>query len=274
MKLRFLQVEGPEKKKRPSLFQLARIKKIKKRNLVIAGIILLILILFAGSRIAGEVFKDNGLIGGKSETAQEEPKNQEKETEQKETGKEDSADANSDEGAAEAAADVALIADLENRLATDFIKTLKSGNYVIRYKTTTVYEGQPYEVETTYAVSGGNIALIASDRATVVRDDKVYMMNHTDKTIISWDVNPEKGSPERIDTNGMAYIGSKTEGGLVCEEYSTASSRLKLYFKEKELVKMEARINKEDMIMNIVAVDKTAPDSFFEVPVEYQITYI
>lgn len=275
MKLRFLQFEGPEKK-RISLFQLAKIKKIKKRNLAIAIIILLVLVISAGSRITGEVLKDKGLTGEKTEAAREEQRDKGRETGQKEAGKGESAGSADDEDAAGAAksADVTLTADLENRLATDFIKTLKSGNYVIRYKTTTVYEGKPYEVETTYAVSGGNIALIAGDRATVVRNGKVYMMNHTDRTIICWDVNHEKSSPERIDTNGMAYMESRQEGGLVCEEYSTESSRLKLYFKGKELVKMAARVSKEDMIMAVTAVEEAAPDHLFEVPAGYSVTNI
>lgn len=248
MKFQFLHVEGPDKERKQNLFQLANIKKIKKRNLVLALILLLILAISAGG-LSGTVFKSKSLAGEETEVR----------TKQKEKAQE---------------AEATLAADLENRLATDFIKTLMSGKYVIRYKTATIYEGQTYEVETTYAVSGGNIALIAGDRATVVRDDRVYMMNHTDRTIISWNVNHEKGSPERIDTNGIAYIGRGTEGGLTYEEYSTASSLLKLCFNGKELVKMTARVNKEDMVMNIVSVEKTVPDSLFEVPPGYQITNI
>lgn len=268
MKLRFLQVEGPEKKRKQNLFHLANFKKIKKRNLAIALILLLVLAISAGG-LSGKVFNDKGLAGEKTE-AQAKQKDPGKETEQ---DKEKAQDKEKEQDKAQEA-EVALAEDLENRLATDFIKTLISGEYVIRYKTTTVYEGQPYEVETTYAVSGGNIALIAGDRATIVRDNRVYMMNHTNRTIISWSVNYEKGSPERIDTNGITYIGSGSEGGLACEEYSTASSRLKLYFDGKELVKMAARVNKEDMVMNIVSVEKTVPDSLFEVPPGYHTTNI
>lgn len=254
MKLRFLQVERSEKKKKLNLFQLANIKKIKKRNLAIVLIILLVLAISAGSRISDEIFRDKDFTGGNTEAAQAEHKDQDKEK--------------------DTVTDVTLTADLENRLATDFIRTLKSGRYVIKYKTTTIYEGQSYEVETTYAVSGGNVALIAGDRATVVRDNKVYMMNHTDGTIISWDVNHEKGSPERIDTEALAYVESRWEGGLACEEYSAAASRLKLYFNNNELVKMAARVNKEDIVMDIISVDKTVPDSLFEVPSGYRITNI
>jgi hypothetical protein len=311
MNFKFLKVEGPGKnkkknktedkikvkdkeenkdkgkKKKLTLFQLANIKKIKKRNLAIAGVILLAFILFAGSRITGLIFQDKGLTGEKTEAAAAEQIDTGNDADREEAGKgaaggADSAEADAADmaktetgGAAEdTGADTALSADLENHLATDFIRTLKSGKYVIRYTTTTVYEGQPYEVETTYAVSGGSIALVAGDRATVVRDDKVYMMNHTDRTVLCWDVNHEKGSPERIDTKKMAFVGSKQESGLVCEEYSTASSRLKLYFNGKELVRMAARISKEDMVMDIVSVDQKAPASLFEVPAGYQTTYL
>jgi len=266
MKFLFLHVEGPnkDKKKKLNLFQLANIKKIKKRNLALAIILLLVLVISAGG-LSGKFFKSQDLAGEETKVHAKQ-QGQGKEAEQDNEKVKDAATAQT--------AEVSLAPDLENRLSTDFIKTLMTGNYVIRYKTTTIYEGQPYEVETTYAVSGRKIALVAGDRATVVRDNRVYVMNHTDKTIISWDVNQEKGSPERIDTNGIAYIGSGTEGGLAWEEYSTASSRLKLYFKGKELVKMVAGISKEEMTMSIVSVEKAVQDSLFEIPAGYRVTNI
>jgi len=104
--------------------------------------------------------------------------------------------------------------NLENHLASDFIKTLRAEKYMIRYKTTTVYEGNSFEVETTYAVSGDSAAMVSADRATIIKDNKVYMLNHTDKTMISWDVNHTEGL-KRIDTEGMVYRGNREEGGLV-----------------------------------------------------------
>ena len=257
MKFLFLQIDRPKKKKIRNLLQLANVKKVKKRNLAIALILVLVLAISAGG-LSGKIFKNERL--GEMAESQEKQTVQEKETAQ-------------DKKAAREA-EVVLSADLENRLATDFIKTLMSGSYVIRYKTTTVYEGKAYEAETTYAVSDGRIALISGDFATVVRDERVYVMNHTDRTIISYSVDHEKGSPQRIDINGIAYIGGGKEGSLAWEEYSTASSRLKLYFNGKELVKLVMKIGKENTAMDILSVEKTVPDSLFDVPVGYRVTNI
>jgi len=170
-------------------------------------------------------------------------------------------------------AGVADLQSLKGNLGYGFIKTLRSDQYMIKYRTTTEYEGKSYEVETTYAVSGGSISLVAGDRATIVRDGKVYMLNHTDRSILSWDV-ASADHPKRIDTERIEFVGSREEGGLICEEYKTASSGMKLYFDGKSLVRMETSINKIDTNMNILEVSKKVPDSLFVVPADYRTTEI
>lgn len=244
MKLPLLQYDAPE------------IKKFNKRRLLTALILLLVLIVPAGSIISKGVFNRDS--GGQTEAALE---GQSKEAEKTGAGT---------DGAAGAAA----AGGLENRLASDFIKILQSGNYTIRYKTTTVYEGKPYEIETTYAVSGSSIAMASSDRATVVRDDKVFMMNHTDRTIISWDVGDKDNNLRRIGVQGMVYIESMEENGLVCEEYESSSARFKLYFKGKEPVKMRMSAKGQDMDIDIIEVEEEASADIFEVPPGYLTTYL
>lgn len=164
------------------------------------------------------------------------------------------------------------LGDLENRLAADFIKTLQGEQYFIKYRTTTVYEGASYEVETTFAVSGKSIAMVSADRATIVKDNKVFMLNHTDKTIISWKVT-QTDNLKRIDAEGLVYLGSSEAGGLVCEEYTTAAqARIRIYFSGNELKKVATAINRQDIVMDIVEVSKEVPESLFVVPAGYQIT--
>jgi hypothetical protein len=162
---------------------------------------------------------------------------------------------------------------LENHLATEFLRTLKSDQYMIRYTTTTEYNGEFFEVETTYAVNGKSIAMTSGDRATIVKDDKVYMLDHTNKRIISWDV-AKSNDLRRIDTDGLTYVGSSDAGGLVCEEYATASTQIKLYFEGEKLVRIATVINKIDVVMNVEEVGKKAPDSLFVVPEDYFTTAI
>lgn len=162
--------------------------------------------------------------------------------------------------------------NLENHLGSDFIKTLKSGNYLIKYRTTTVYDGKSFEVETTYAVSGDSIAMISQDRATIVKDNKVYMLNHADKTMISWDIDHTSNNLKRIDTEGLAYLGSSKEGNLICEEYSTSLINFKLYFDGTDLVKMSPDMNRQDIVMDIIEVSAEVPESMFQVPTGYNST--
>jgi len=162
--------------------------------------------------------------------------------------------------------------NLENHLGSDFIKTLKSGNYLIKYRTTTVYDGKPFEVEITYAVSGDRIAMVSEDRATIVKDNKVYMLNHTDKTMISWDVDHTSNDLKRIDTKGLVYLGSSKAGNLLCEEYKTELTNIKLYFDGRDLRKMATEMNRQDIVMEIVEVSEEIPESMFQVPTGYNTT--
>jgi hypothetical protein len=165
----------------------------------------------------------------------------------------------------------ALDPSIENHLATDFIKTLNSQKYLIKYKTTTVYNNQSFEVETTYAVSGSSIALNSADRSTIVKAGKVSVLNHTDKTILSWDIG-HSTDPKRLDTDGLVYSGTSQESGLVCEEYKTASTYFKLYFKDKVLVKMVTVMNGMDTVMSISEVNKKVPADMFDIPQGYQLS--
>ncbi len=165
------------------------------------------------------------------------------------------------------------LSQLEDRLAIEFIKTLRSEEYSLRYRTTTVYEGVAFEVETTYAVSGSSIALASGDRATIVSGNMVYMLNHGDKSMISWDV-ADSDNLKKIDTRDLIFLGSRQEGGLVCEEYQTASGTMMIYFDGDKPVKMATIINGLDTVMHIEEISKEAPADLFLVPENYRNSYL
>ncbi len=200
-----------------------------------------------------------GFIGQQGTSGEKAPEGKETEASQREQNKEET--------------NASDLGELENHLASGFIKILRSEEYLIRYRTTTIYNGEAFEVETTYAVSGDSTALISGDRATVVRDNKVYMLNHADKSMISWEVD-RADSLKRIDTEELVYMGSREEGGLICEEYDSPTTRIMFYFKAKELVKMATRINKQDVVMDIVEVSEEVPGNLFTVPSDYRNTSI
>jgi hypothetical protein len=79
---------------------------------------------------------------------------------------------------------------------------------------------------------------------------------------------------KRIDTDGLAYVGSSDTDGLVCEEYATATTQLKLYFKDGKLFRIATAINKMNVVMDAIEVSKKVPDSLFQVPPDYSTTEI
>jgi len=152
--------------------------RMSKKKLLVLFVGLLILAVLAGSGIADRILTERASDEKATEGLREE------------------------QGEEQENAEGSGLGDLETRLAADFIKTLQGEQYFIKYRTTTVYEGTSYEVVTTFAVSGKSIAMVSADRATIVRDNKVFMLNHTDKSIISWKVT-QSDNLKRIDAAGL-----------------------------------------------------------------------
>lgn len=254
-----------KEKKRPAMFhkekKLPGFFKGKLKVvaiLVAAGIVIALLGGFVSSKLGEktESAKESNKESVQTEESASDTKNADKKTDKKVKKAED-----------------IDIGDLEGHLASDFIKILRAENYMIRYKTTTVYEGKSYDVETTYAVSGNNIALSSGDRATIVLDKKVYMLNNTDRSMISWDVT-QTDNLKRIDTTDMVFTGSSEANGLVCEEYTTSTANIKFFFKDKKLTEIITNINKQDVDMNIIEVSEKVPAELFVVPSDYRNTDI
>ncbi len=166
-------------------------------------------------------------------------------------------------------ADASDLGELENHKASDFIRVLRGDKYLIRYRTTTVYKGESFEAETTYAVSGNNTAMVSGDRATIVREGRVHMLNHADRSMLSWNATGDEGL-KRLNTEGLAYLDSRRENGLACEEYTTETTYFRFYFKEDQLVRLVTRINGLDTVMDMIEVSKEVPESLFAVPPDYR----
>jgi hypothetical protein len=274
------EAEGKPSKKRkfPAPPKVAGSKGLFKGKRKILAIVLVI-VLAAGAG-GGFAMMKLGMIGASSK---------EKKTESSESENSNSAEgghaSEGEHGAQESKAAESQIAkititaididlgELEGHLASNYIKILRTQNYTIRYRTTTVYDGQPYEVETTYAVYGGNVAMASADRSTVILNQNVYMMNHTNKTMISWRATQTENL-RTIDTSDITFVGSSEAGGLICEEYTTATARIKFYFKDEALVKIITVINNQDADMDILEFKEGVPMDLFTVPGDYQNTNI
>jgi len=167
-------------------------------------------------------------------------------------------------------------------LSGTYVDMMKNNEYLMTYKTMMDFDGQSAEVEATIAVMGDDMVMTSSgqgfESTIIMKDDTVYMVDHAGKTVTSWAQTGEDiggmgtGTMETgaIDTEGITYIGSGKEDGLVYEEYSAVDSNVKYYFDGKDLVKIATTMGGETIVMEILEMSKDVPASMFEIPDGYQ----
>ena len=194
--------------------------------------------------------------GGSSGTAE----NDQTETSQNEQA--ENADADIDTG------------EMGDLLSATYVDMMKSNEYLMKYKASMDVEGQAMEVEATIAVSGDDMAMQSSgtgfDSSMVIKEGKVFMIDHGSKTVTSW-AQTQEDSTEVFDADGMTYVGSGKEDGLVYEEYNTADNNVKYYFEGKDLVKISTAMEGQTVVMEIIEMSNDVPSSMFEIPAGYQV---
>ncbi len=165
-------------------------------------------------------------------------------------------------------------------LSSAYVDMMKNNEYFMKYKANVDYDGQAMEMEVSIASKGDDVAIISDaegiENNMIIKDDKIYMVDHTGKTVTTWAQTPEEDDASidvgNIDTEGITYVGQGTEDGLVFEEYTTLDSTMKYYFDGKDLVRISITIAGSDtMIMDILEMSKNVPASMFEIPAGYQV---
>lgn len=162
-------------------------------------------------------------------------------------------------------------------LSSAYVDMMKDNEYLMKYKFTMDYGGQSMEVEATLAKKGDDMAvtsdMLGTDSTTIMKEDKIYLVDHNSKTVTVMAQTKEAAASMEtgsVDMEGVTYLGTGKEDGLVYEEYSTAGSNVKYYFDGKDLVKMAVTVNGQTMMMEILEMGKDVPDSMFEIPAGYQ----
>lgn len=162
-------------------------------------------------------------------------------------------------------------------LSAAYVDIMKDNEYLMSYKATMEYEGQTTVMEATIAAVGDDMAVISSgdgfESNMVIKDDKIYMIDHAGKTITSFAQTEEKvGQMDTgtFDAAGINYIGSGKEDGLVFEEYAIPDGSVKYYFDGKELVKMAMITDSGTMMMDNIELSDDVPASMFDIPAGYQ----
>ena len=177
----------------------------------------------------------------------------------------------SDQESAEAATE-----ELGDLLSSTYVDMMKGNEYFMKYKASLDLDGTKTEATVTMAVSGENTAMTTSGQGfesnMVMKDGKVYMIDHANKMVTSFaqtqtDVSAET---DTIDTSGITYVGTGNEDGLVYEEYTTDGGTLRYYFDGKDLVKIKMTAEGVETVMEILEMSKEVPADLFEIPADYQ----
>lgn len=164
--------------------------------------------------------------------------------------------------------------EMGDLLSAAYVDMMKSNEYLMKYKASMDVEGQTMEVEATIAVSGDDTAMQSSgsgfDSSMVMKEGKVFMIDHSSKTVTSW-AQTQEDSAEAFDADGMTYVGSGKEDGLTYEEYKTADNNVKYYFDGKDLVKISTTMEGQTVEMEILEMSNDVPAAMFEIPAGYQL---
>ena len=166
---------------------------------------------------------------------------------------------------------------LGDLLSGTYVDMMKNNEYLMTYKATMDFDGQSTEVESTIAVMGDDMAMTSNmqgiESVIIIKNDTIYMVDHASKTVTSMAQPPGETSGMEtgaIDMEGITYIGSGKEDGLVYEEYSTAETNVKYYFDGKELKKIATTIGEQTIVMDILELSTDVPASMFDIPAGYQ----
>lgn len=189
---------------------------------------------------------------------------------------EQAADASEEEAADTAKVNTEGMGDL---LSSAYVDMMKGNEYLMKYKFTMDYGGQSMEIEATMGKKGDDMAMISdmmgTKTTTIFKDDKVYMVDHNSKTVTAMAQTPDESAAAAgsgsINMEGVTYLGTGNEDGLVYEEYSTSECKVKYYFDGKKLVKMAVDVNGQIMVMEILEMSKDVPADMFEIPAGYQV---
>lgn len=162
-------------------------------------------------------------------------------------------------------------------LSAAYVDMMKANKYLMSYKATMEYEGQSMVMEATVAVVGDDMAMTSKgegmESSMIIKGDKIYMIDHASKTVTSFMQSQDmvdQMDTGTIDTEGINYLGTGKEDGLVFEEYATLNGSMKYYFDGKELVKISVDSDEGNMVMEILEMSDDVPADMFEIPTGYQ----
>lgn len=176
------------------------------------------------------------------------------------------------------------IGDRLGKLSKGYIDIMESGTYYMSFRSTTTLDGEVMESETAMSISGEKTSIHSTsaemDTTILMMEGNTYMIDHISKTVMVLPVSvtedeaavpeiPESSEPVEVD--GIEYIGSGKEDGLVYEEYRTESgTQIFYYFDGSDLKKIKTIDEGFESVMEILELSDNIPDDAFEIPTDYQ----
>jgi len=170
------------------------------------------------------------------------------------------------------------LSGLGDKLAGAYFAMAEKGTYFMKSKMTVDMEGQSVAFDSSVAVSGDDMAVATAgdgmDSLIIFKDGKTYMVDHLTKTVtVMQGVDSQSQSQDlAFDTDGITFVDSGKEDGLVYEEYSSPDgSTSKYYFSGKELVKIKMSYSYGGTSeVEILEMTDKIPAGAFDLPSGYQ----
>lgn len=212
----------------------------------------------------------------------------EEESSSQETAQSSSAASTASSDTAATSAESTEVGDRLGKLSKSYIDIMESGTYYMAFRSTATIEGEVMESDTMMSVSGDRTAMHSksadTDTAMVMMDGNIYMVDHVSKTVIVMPQTTTEGeetlpeipeASEPVEVDGIEYVGSGEEDGLVYEEYRTASgTQIFYYFDGSDLKKIKTIDEAFESVMEILELSGNVSEDAFIIPADYQqVTY-
>lgn len=169
-------------------------------------------------------------------------------------------------------------------LSTSFADIMKTGKYLMHFKTTVTSDNQNVTSDIIQAVDGGSMSMVTNtgemSMHMIQKDKTVYVLNDDAKTYykIAMDDTNTSGTTasvedQKIDTTGITYVGkgrAELNGKeMDYEEYKTDQGTIRYYFDGGKLKAIVFKSDDLESVMEIIELSDKVTADMFEIPKGY-----
>lgn len=166
-------------------------------------------------------------------------------------------------------------------LSTGYADIMKSGKFLIRYKTSVTDEGKKTDAEITTATEGKNVATILKSKDlsthTIIKDNVLYLLDDAHKTYSKMNVGQNEQSSKNgslNDTESLKYTGSGTgtvNGKILpYEEYTADDTTLRFFMDGNKLYAITTKTKSSETEMIVLELTGNIPAGMISVPADYK----